>query len=202
MCWLLSRGYPRKSSLALVGNRYCLRERQRVAINRACCSQEQIKDRLAKLVDSPVELAVDGFNLITTVEAALGGGILLHCLDSSIRDMASLHGSYKRVQETPIALQLIAQATDGCPLHWYLDRPVSNSGRLSTMILDFACREGLDWKVELVPDPDPVLKELGITVATSDSAILDAASGWCNLTSQLLELVPGPIQLIPLNELQ
>src|SRR6266404_1471952 len=45
-------------------------------------------------------LLIDGFNLILTLESALGGGVMLVGRDGCYRDMASVHGTYRRVEET------------------------------------------------------------------------------------------------------
>ena len=47
--------------------------------------------------------------------------------------MASMHGSYRNVDETEPALTLIGEVLNAfrpSECCWYLDRPVSNSGRL------------------------------------------------------------------------
>lgn len=186
LCWLLDRGYGRTSSLKLVGDRYRLEKRQRTAVSRASCTEGEARQRRLREVSKADRLAVDGFNLLTTVEAALSGGVLLACADGAVRDMASLHGSYRRVAETPEAIRLIAEASQGVPIHWYLDKPVSNSGRLRSALLLEAETHGWEWTVELVPDPDPILKRSPLTVVTSDSAILDQAQSWLNLTRKLL----------------
>jgi len=60
---------------------------------------------------------------------------------------------------------------------WYLDAPVSNSGRLKVMIE--AVRP---WRVELVPDPDKVIGVPGdAVVASADSVVLDRCGAWMNL---------------------
>src|SRR6267378_5661009 len=83
LSWLLTRGYSPKGALKLVGDRYTLTDRQRLAVSRASCSDQNLA-RLSRSV-IPAEAAtddnliVDGFNLIITVEAALSGGVLLVC---------------------------------------------------------------------------------------------------------------------------
>ena len=52
---------------------------------------------------------IDGYNVLTTIEAALAGGVLLLGRDGALRDMASMHGSYRKVEETSPALRLIGQ---------------------------------------------------------------------------------------------
>ena len=47
LSWLLSRGYAEPSSLKLVGDRYRLVERQRVAVLRSACSDAALARRRA-----------------------------------------------------------------------------------------------------------------------------------------------------------
>src|ERR1051325_582428 len=72
------------------------------------------------------KILLDGYNVITTLEAALGGGILLAGLDTCLRDMASMHGHYKRVAETAPALELLGTALANLQIahaHFLLDAP-------------------------------------------------------------------------------
>jgi len=196
--WLLTRGYSHQSSLKLVGDRYQLVARQRIAVGR-CAASSDARHRRQQHAVSPEsfigqELWIDGFNLLTTLEAALSGGVILQADDASFRDMASLHGTYRRVQETLPALELLGHwladyRVAGC--RWLLDQPVSNSGRLRQAILAIAQRQGWPWSVDLVPDPDRVLVDVPYIVATADSMILDRAARWANLARWVIEtLVP------------
>jgi hypothetical protein len=68
MSWLLSRNYSIKSSLKIVGDHHRLNERQRSALQKATCSDEQRKSRMQKCKDissnlSGTDLIIDGFNL-------------------------------------------------------------------------------------------------------------------------------------------
>src|SRR5215510_4417589 len=98
---LLSRGYAPAASLKLVGDHFALKERQRLAVARAACSDQQLESR--EQTRLPLEsvkgqdLLIDGFNIIVTAEAALSGGVMIQCRDGCARDMSSVHGSYRLV---------------------------------------------------------------------------------------------------------
>jgi len=191
LAWLLSRGYVNPSALKLVGDRYRLTARQRTAVERSTCSDADRARREAHRVDArEVEgrpLRLDGYNVLTTIEAALAGGVILAARDGTYRDMASMHGSYRKVAETRPALELLGRVLDALApseVLWYLDRPVSNSGRLKKIIEDLAAERGWRWSVELVPDPDALLAETDEIVATADSVILDRCRAWCNLARE------------------
>jgi hypothetical protein len=194
LCWLLSRGYKMTSSLKLVGDRHGLRERQRLAVSRSACSDEDRQRRsdhriaVEQLKDQ--QLVVDGFNLIITIEAALSGGPLLVGVDECIRDLSSVHGSYRSVEETDRAITKIGDTLHRlgpASVHWLLDQPVSNSGRLAAKIADLAERANWPWSVEVVFNPDAAIVASPAVAITSDSAILDAVERWADLKTHLLD---------------
>jgi hypothetical protein len=192
--WLLSKGYAPVSSLKLTGDRYHLTARQRQAVHRATCSDEARARRLERMCRQSelagCELLIDGFNVLTTVESALGGAVVLACRDETFRDIAGLHGTYRRVNETIPAIALLEETIGGLNVrrsHWLFDRPVSNSGRIRSLLLARASERRLAWAVELVDDPDPLLKVAREIVATADSAILDVCSRWFNLARCAIE---------------
>ncbi len=196
LAWLLSRGYAPESSLKLVGDRYALVARQRTAVARSVCSDAAARDRAATEIE-PAAVAgealwIDGYNVLTTVEAALAGGVVLAAFDGTMRDMASMHGSYRKVAETRPALEILGRVLGRLRpgrCVWYLDRPVSNSGRLRAVMEQTAERCGWSWQVELVADPDAILAAAGAepVIATADSAVLDACRRWLNLARLAVE---------------
>ncbi len=208
LSWLLTRGYAWESALKLVGDRFRLDARQRLAVQRSACSDQSLARRaqarvpLAALADQQV--SIDGFNLLTTVEAALAGGVLLCGRDACLRDMSSVHGSYRKVAETVPAIRAVGQLlshTRPALCTWWLDRPVSNSGRLSQLIMSVARAEDWPWQTQLVHDPDRELKGACEVVVTADSVILDACRAWANVAAELVSrLVPGA-RIVPLQAL-
>jgi hypothetical protein len=188
LSWLLTRGYSGVGALKLVGDRYQLSARQRIAVARSACSDQDLSRRRAHEV-GPEQLRgrplwIDGYNVLTTVEAALAGGILLAARDGTLRDMASMHGSYRKVMETRPALALLGEMAVLLGVSasvWYLDRPVSNSGRLKTIMAGLAEERGWNWSIQLVANPDAVLWQTDQIVATADSVILDRCRAWFNL---------------------
>jgi len=202
--WLLSHDYALNSALKLVGDRYALTERQRIAVMRSSCSDQSLALRRANQA-TPVQLRgqplhLDGYNVLTTLESALAGpphSAILRGRDGCLRDMASMHGHYKRVLETGPALVLLGDTLASlgvAAVQFYLDSPVSNSGRLKKMILQTADQHGWPWTVDLVTDPDPILACSPHIIATADSVILDGTRNhagqpsprWFNLTAYLI----------------
>ncbi len=199
MSWLLGRGYPPKGAAKLVGDRHRLDARQREAVGRAS-DADSVRDARAARELAPervagAALAIDGFNLLTTVEAALAGGVVLGCRDGCFRDVASLHGTWRRVVETDVALDRVGERLAALGVGaatWLLDRPVSNSGRLKERIAAHGRRRGWPWSAETERDVDARLGASAEVVVTADGAVLDRAERWLNLARLVVERdVPG-----------
>jgi hypothetical protein len=199
LAWLLDRGYAMRSALALVGDRHGLAQRQRLAVARATCAEQQRRRRgehqISRDQISGHTLWIDGYNLLISVEAALGGGVILLGRDGCYRDLASLHGTYRAVSETEPALRLIGETLASWGVghcQWFLDRPVSNSGRLKTLMLELAAENGWAWGVQLEFSPDKLLAETSEAIATSDSVVLDRCARWVNAAREIIaERVPN-----------
>ncbi|MFQ5591272.1 MAG: DUF434 domain-containing protein [Phycisphaerae bacterium] len=211
--WLLSRMYAQASALKLVGDRYNLAARQRLAVLRCTCSEQSLKTRTARIRTlrecRDASVAIDGYNVLITVEAALSGGPILVGLDSCCRDLASVHGTYRKVEETIPALTLIMDHLDSCGVKhvdWYLDSPVSNSGRLKTLIAELVeartSREApaAEWNIEIVRSPDAMLSACVGPVATSDSAVLDRCGVWVNLAGEVIRARTSRPWIVNLSE--
>ena len=194
LSWLLSHGYNINSSVKLVGDRHGLRERQRLAIARSACSLSDQKRRREHCV--PVEkianqiVIIDGFNLIITLEAALSNGPLFIGVDGCVRDLSSVHGSYRAVEETERAIHMVGESLHylgASSVKWLFDRPVSNSARLATRLRQIALQRAWPWEVEVVFNPDAMIISSKAIAITSDSSILDQIDRWADLKTYLLE---------------
>ena len=185
LSWLFERGYSQVAALKLVGDRFALHARQRLAVLRSSCGEtaavERGRRRLTVIELQGQRLAVDGFNCLITSEAILSGGLLLRGRDRALRDLSSVHGSYRQVQETERALRLlgdvIARAAPA-EVRWFLDRPVSNSGRLRGTIEAMAAAAGWSWQVELADNPDRAIVATGWVAASTDAWLLDTCPHW------------------------
>lgn len=201
LSWLRRRGYPAESALKLVGDRHQLRERQRAALSRAtseaATADERAARRAAAGTPPPTRLLVDGFNQVITVEVALAGGVLVTTADGGLRDLAGIHGTWRRGPGTRDALLLLAARlrTRGwgeVPARWLLDAPVSNSGRLAEELRAVAAAESLPWEAEVVPDPDPLLAAAGEgeVVCSGDAPVLDRCRAWLDLAAEAARELP------------
>jgi hypothetical protein len=194
LCWLLERGYQLQSALKLTGDRHSLTARQRSAVSRCACADSVARSRQLRMIASSElsgrAIQIDGFNVLTTLEVALSGGVVLVGRDRVMRDIAGVHGSYRSVEETRPALELLARVCRDLGIarcDWLLDAPVSNSGRLRSAIVDLAKQRDLPWEAHVVPDPDPLLRQSTDVVASADGQVLDAAAVSCNLAKLCIE---------------
>jgi hypothetical protein len=194
LSWLLTREYTIKAAVKLVGDRHALTDRQRLAVSRAACSDQSLQRRAATQTGFAelrgAELVIDGFNLIITLEAALSRGVLLRCRDGCIRDLSSVHGSYRSVAETGMAIRLIGESLAAVKpkcVGWLLDRPVSNSGRLAKLVRDLAVENDWPWTVATAFNPDREIISSGRTVISSDGPLLDQVERWTNFSRDLIE---------------
>ena len=194
-CWLLDRNYTAKAALKLVGDHFKLRERQRTALDRACQPRELVKKVAAGEISSPDRLfrqpiIIDGFNLLIILEAALSGAPIFKGRDGLIRDISGLHGSYRKISETPKAIALTAaffKQYNAGPVLWVFDKPVSNSGRLAKLVEEVGLENNIPWQTKLADQTDNKVAEAHKIVISSDSQILARCHKWFNLISFFLE---------------
>lgn len=190
--WLLDRGYKIAPAVDFVGNHYQLSSRQRTALQRASSSTHQYARRLSSMLAFEAAkdgcLYIDGFNLIITLEVALSGSLVILGKDGVLRDLAGLRGTYFLIEQTDVALDLIGETFKELSIPeavFYLDAPVSNSGRLRSRILEHAEQWDIPVTVELVPNSDLVLSKMA-RIVTGDSIILDQCSSWFNLSKKIV----------------
>ena len=197
--FLLDRGYANTAALKLVGDRFALDARQRLLLMRGTCTTTAAVARQEKRVDAAAlagrVLWIDGFNVLTTIEAALAGGVLLRGRDGCTRDMASMHGTWRRVDETSPAAVLVGEVLAEIGVvaaRWLLDRPVSNAGRFALLLRALAAQRAWNWQVELTDSPDRELAAVAEVIATADGPVLDRAGAWFDLAGEVLaRRLPG-----------
>ena len=203
---LLTKGYADKSALKLVGDKFSLTQRQRLAVMRSTCSDQQLASRKQRCIDinnlADKSVAIDGYNLLITIEAAMSGAVIFKGRDGCLRDLASIHGTYRKVDETIPAIELIGKYLDENKITkvlWFLDSPVSNSGRLKTLIGQLARQNNWDWHIKLTISPDAELIKTDTVVASSDSVVLDKCKSWVNLATEIIKERLASVRMIDLS---
>lgn len=203
MNYLLSRDYVEKAGSELIGNHYRLKTRQIQALRGASASDNQIQNRRLKqfeisdLKDKIIYL--DGFNILILLESLLSEAYIFQGFDGCYRDLSGVHGTYKRVNQTQKSIELVSQFFQKAKLQkliWIFDKPVSNSGRIKQIILEFAQENNLNWEVDLQFNPDKFLAENAEIIASSDAWILDHCKKWFNVIDYLIRKEKLSVNLI------
>ncbi|MDU4937551.1 MAG: DUF434 domain-containing protein [Clostridium sp.] len=192
LLYLLNRGYKIKGASTFVGNHYLLSERQRLALVRGISKYDDVIKRKSKEITnlSNIEVVhIDGFNTIITLEVALSNSLIIKSMDETIRDLAGLRGTYSIIDKTEIAIKLIGEFLLEHKIKkaiFYLDKPVSNSGRLKMKILEMFEGSELQIEVENIDNVDSILQSKE-NVVSSDAIILDNCISWINLNRNIIE---------------
>ncbi|MCO5167058.1 MAG: DUF434 domain-containing protein [Planctomycetes bacterium] len=195
--WLRDRGYSLDGALKLVGDRHQLRDRQRLAISRATSESAGAAARAARRVPEgappPGAVLIDAFNVLITVETALRGGVLVTTVDGGLKDLAGIHGTYRASAATDDALdavarRLAARGWRAAAARFFIDAPVSNSGRLAARVRARAAATGVAWSADVVADPDQDLAAArgDVVVATGDACVLDRCGPWIDLGAEVV----------------
>lgn len=190
LSWLLKRGYRAGPSVTLVGNRFQLSARERLAIVHAASdgTLRHPPETFSSLEGKKV--CVDGFNVLITLETALGGGIVLRGMDGCYRDIADIQGSYSLRFETVQAVELAVTALKKANVKealWLFDRPVSNSGRLAGLVRETAQSIGIPVEAKTADQVDGKIKQCDGIAVTADSDILAQAPAWFDLAGWIIE---------------
>ncbi len=205
--YLINRGYPIKSASEFVGNHYLLSERQRLALTRSISSEESIAARKAKELSALPEgstVHIDGFNTIISLEIAFSGSTLLLCMDGTVRDLAGLRGNYRLIDKTDMAIRAVRSVLErekAGTAHFYLDAPVSNSGRLKARIAEIMEDSPVKVDFSVINDVDRTLYTKD-TVVTGDAIILDRCASWFNLVRRAIDAEIGEYPYINVTEMR
>lgn len=191
--YLLNRGYPRKISLELVGNRYGLTFDERHLLHRGVFADVDVQRRLSKKILLKAiknqDLAIDGHNVIITIEAGLSAQPLVLGDDGFLRDISGRSGSFKKTERTMEAIGLIMdlfkQWTPRQTLFLF-DAPISKSGRLALEVRNLLKIENLSGDAMAVNVPEKILIGFPGIVATSDTAIIDRSKNVIDLAGYIV----------------
>lgn len=193
--YLIGRGYPMMSAARFVGDHYQFTERQRLAVARTVSPEKSVESRKSREVTdlSGRTVFIDGFNIIISLEIAFSRSTLFRCMDGTVRDLAGLHGTYRIIPQTDTAIKALFTAFGELKIQKaviYLDKPVSNSGRLKKRIYDLGENTGTEFEVILEDQVDTLLKSKPL-IASADAIILDECAEWFNLVKYIIDTQIG-----------
>ncbi|MFC2114960.1 DUF434 domain-containing protein [Bacteroidota bacterium] len=177
--YLLNRGYPRKSILKIVCDRYLLHAFQRILLSRGIFPDNDVQARIRKTVINIEgrELFIDTYNILFTICNYLLGRMVFIGNDRFVRDAGEVFGKLHNDPVLSRGIELcLSYLKKSHPLRveFLLDSPISHSAKLAGKLRELLAENGLegDAKLEKNPDASLIRQNSGI-VATSDSDILE-----------------------------
>lgn len=203
--YLLNQGYPRKAALALVGNRYGLTFDQRHLLHRGVFSETDARSRRKKLLQSKElrgqPVAIDGHNVLITIEAGLSGSPLIMADDGFLRDISGVSGNFKKTSSTDRAIHLVFQTLRKAKpreVLFLFDSPISKSGSLAQEVRALLSQERFPGDAQAMKVPEQILMGFRGIVATSDTAIIDQSDKVFDLAGFILKQTVKPPSLVRL----
>ena len=193
--FLLDRGYRREYALQFVGDHHMLGKRERNRLLREVYSDDEIEHTTQKL--QPINairdkaVAVDGFNVLITVETGLAGGEVYTCQDGLLRDNAMAFGNYKITDGTENAVNAAVKAlAEHQPKHvtWVFDSQISGSGKLAEYVRRKMVEAGLKEDCTTCPAADGRILKMNTLTATSDTALIRRLDSIFDLAAAALDV--------------
>lgn len=177
----LTKDYPQKAILKLVGDRYKLSGTERAMLFSGVTSKENAEKRFHKLINETEIngeiIQIDALNQLLTISAYLLGRPVFLCMDGFLRDASELHG--KAIEALlPIRAFEIVMAyllkIESSGITFYFDSQVNGCKEYCEMIIrklpDFIIQPEIILSSSV--DKDLIDQPEGI-LCTSDSAIID-----------------------------
>ncbi|MCK5822873.1 MAG: DUF434 domain-containing protein [Bacteroidales bacterium] len=179
--YLLEKKYPQKAILKLIGDKYLLSSVERTILFRGITTKNKIISRSTKLASENElfnqTIHVDCYNTLITIGSYLNGSTVFIGNDNFLRDASEIHGKIFRTELYEKSLSLIfyyLKTKNVSNILFYLDKPVSYSGKLCSDINDLLNKEKINGKAQTCESPDFILKNIDFGFcSTSDSIIID-----------------------------
>lgn len=165
-------------------------------LHRGIFSQKESSRRRHKLLSvqdiKSANLAIDGYNVVITIESALRGLPLIEANDGVVRDVAEVSSQYKVSETTNQALEILFD------LLWHLrpantlillDAPISFSGTFASKLREMMKDRQMVGDALAVKVPERYLIGFEGIVATSDSALIDQSEKVVDLAGHIVRVV-------------
>ncbi len=191
--YLLNRGYSGKLALDVVCNRYGLSIAERNFLVRAVFPRTEILAHRAKRAGISEargrEVAVDGYNVLITVEAGLKGEEVFLCDDGFVRDAQASFGKYRMSAATlPAVDEILKRLKRYSPKRvvFIFDSQVSRSGELAAAVRKRMIALGVKGDASVAHDADLALARYRY-VCSSDRAVIKKAERIIDLPYHILK---------------
>jgi hypothetical protein len=192
--FLLDRGYRKDSAVDFVGDHHHIDASCRSRLMRETYSELEIEDTSSKLVSaadlSGRDLAIDGFNVLITLDTLLSGGEAFVCQDGMVRDNARAFSNYRIGEGTETAadsvIGLLAAARPAS-VTWVFDSQISGSGRLAEYVRRAMEAVGVRGRCMTSPEADAQILKLNMITATSDTPMIRRLEAVVDLPQAVVE---------------
>lgn len=176
---LLSKKYPQKTILKLVGDRYKLSRTERSILYRGISIENEnisTRDKLIQELPTHSVLVVDGLNQLLTIASYLNGNIVFISTDEILRDASEMHGKAFRTDLLERSIELIdgyCKSRNLKQLLFYIDQQVNGYEKIKILL----SKRIPESQIIISDQVDKMLINFttGI-IATSDSQIIDRTS--------------------------
>ena len=178
--FLRNRGYPDRTAVKLVGDRYRLSREERNILYRGIGSEEESERRRRRKTDEAVgRLHIDGYNVLFTIHNYRMGRPLFLSTDGFLRDVGEIHGRLKEQEHITELFDLVfnyLRETDSGPFRILLDEQMSFSKDHRRTGRELISRYGLNGDCLRMGSVDRELQSVESgCIASSDSTIIDRA---------------------------
>jgi len=179
----LDKGYPQRTTLKIVGDKFRLNRDQRQILYRGICQTNTATERSQKIgmpEDGDLVL-VDTYNVLFTISNYFLGKQLFISNDGFLRDIGEMRGRIKNKEMFTRSEKLMIETLKGWKnivFRLFLDEPVPFSGRFAIKLSKTMAEEDIEGDAITVHSADyPLKNEQSTAICTSDSAIIDKYKG-------------------------
>lgn len=205
MRYLLDRGYKREAVVNFVASKYVLDRMGRSVLYRCVYSSEDSKRVKEKAVSPDMlkgsRVAVDGFNVLNTLQSFVSGRLLVLCDDGVVRDISEVHGEFKPTGMVEDLIRLSVRTLkklEVAATYFYYESQISRSGEISALTRRILQEEGVEGLVETEKSVDSALLRNKRIIITSDSVVIHRADRFFDLAGHII-LKKKPQNLISLS---
>ncbi len=190
--YLLDRGYPSGPAIRFVSDHHRLPLESRFVLTRVTVPSTLAASRKDKRISaSELEgknVAIDGYNVLITVESLIAKAPVYLCDDGFLRDTRGIFRRYRSSDHTTLAineiLSILKESRVGRS-EVLLDQQISKSGKLAAQIRKMMADFEVSGCAKTAKDVDKRLKLATSPVATGDGTIIDAVTEVVDLPAEV-----------------
>lgn len=190
--YLLDRGYSSRPAIRFVSDHHRLHQELRFVLTRVTVPSNLAASRRKKRISANElrgqTIAIDGYNVLITVESLIVGAPVYQCDDGFLRDTRGIFRRYRSSDHTTLALSEILTILKENGIgraEVLLDQQISKSGDLAAQIRKMMADYEVSGCAKTAKDVDKRLKLATSPVATGDGAIIDAATKAIDLPAEV-----------------